>query len=506
VKRVLLAAFLLLAGCETRDVDQRPPTYADEVGVVLVDACAECHGPVAPEADYDVTSFYASIGCVTDGRAAVLPPDASAPVVAVLSRDDHAGLVEPGELALLTTWVTTGATDQGGAQHPPGFMDPRGESFHGWDLREDSWDLLYDPTLPGACGQCHEGSPTRPEGAGISTSIPDCTTCHDGPGGVLDCATCHGNGAQAFPPRDVCYFGDRAGEGGAHATHDTEGYDCVDCHGERDDQVGRGGLHGNGSVEVEFGEFAGGADASYDAATGACTVYCHTRGGTLETPRWVEDTGPLDCQSCHLSPPTDHFVGPCNLCHTEANADGTALSGGPLHLNGVVDFGDGSGGCGGCHGAGGDDAWPRTHAHDGHREPTVALQASCESCHPVPMELDDPGHMDGVVQIVLTGLAAARGVEPVYDDAANTCVVACHGEGLEGAAVPLPVWTAPEEVAGRCNACHGLPPAAPHPDFEGCASTLCHGGEVSHPPGGPEITEAGRTIHVDGMIDFGGAP
>lgn len=372
-------------------------------------------------------------------------------------------------------------------------------------LRAESWDLLYDPTLPGACGQCHEGSPTRPLDAGSSSVIPDCTSCHDRAEGVLDCATCHGNEDHAYPPRDDCYFGDRAGEGGAHQAHDDRGYDCAECHGERDALVGRGGLHGNGSIEIEFGDFAGGTDSSYDPASGQCAVYCHTQGGASSMPSWTSDEG-LDCQSCHLSPPADHYVGPCNLCHTEANEDGTELSGGPLHLNGVVDFGDGAGGCGGCHGAGGDDPWPRTHAHDGHRAPTVTHQAPCESCHPVPLEIDDPGHMDGVVDIELTGLAAARGIDPSYDAAVGTCVVACHGEGLEGAAVPLPTWTRPEEVAGRCNACHGLPPAAPHPDFTACASTLCHGGEVSHPPGGPRITEAGRAIHVDGMIDFGGAP
>lgn len=506
MNHTFLAAFLLLVGCETRDLDQRAPNYADEVGEVLVSACAECHGADDPAADYDVTTFYASIGCVTDGRVAVLPPDAGAPVVAVLSRDDHTGLVDEDELALLTSWVEGGATDQAGAAHPPGFMDPRGASFHGWALREESWDLLYDPELPGACGQCHEGAPTRPEGAGSSTLVPACTTCHDGPDGALDCATCHGNGEHAYPPRDECYFGDLAGEGGAHRVHDDQGFDCAECHGDRDALVGRGGLHGNGEVEVEFGDLAGGVDSSFDSESGTCAVYCHTQGGTLPMPRWVGDDGPLDCASCHLSPPADHYVGDCSGCHTEANEDGTALSGGPLHLNGIVDFGDSMGGCGGCHGAGGDDAWPRTDAHDGHRVPTVTEQAPCSSCHPVPETIEAPGHMDGVVQVELKGLAAARGVDPVYGEDAGTCVTACHGEGIEGGTVPLPVWTASEEVAGRCNACHGIPPAAPHSPSAGCASTLCHGGEVTYTPDGPQITEPGRLIHVDGIVDFGGAP
>jgi predicted CxxxxCH...CXXCH cytochrome family protein len=174
-------------------------------------------------------------------------------------------------------------------------------------------------------------------------------------------------------------------------------------------------------------------------------------------------------------------------------------------VNGVVDVGDGGTGCGSCHGAGGDDAWPRTGSHDGHRAPTVTTETPCADCHPVPMNIDDAGHLDATVQVALGGRAAARGVTPSYDAAVGgTCVVACHGAGIDGGAVPMPRWRLPAEVAGRCDACHGVPPASSHPVPGSCASILCHGGEIGETPGGPRITETGRLVHIDGVIDVGG--
>jgi len=502
---MLLAGVLAVAGCNPKDVEQGPPTYAGGVGDVLVEACAECHGSVDPAAGYVVTTVYESIGCLDDGRVATLPADASAPIVAVLARADHADAVDTDIAALITAWVETNATDRWDHAHPPGFTDPRSESFHGWVLRAGSWDAMYDADRPDACGRCHEGAPARPEGVGVAPDAPACTSCHDRPEGVLDCATCHGAGDRAHPPRDECYFGERAGAGLAHAAHEDRHIDCVECHGERDGQVGRGGPHGNGAIEIQFSELAGGDLASYDAETGTCAVYCHDRGGERPMPSWGDEVV-VDCNGCHLSPPPDHYVGTCDRCHAEANEDGTALFDGPLHINGVVDLGDGGGGCGACHGAGGDDAWPRTHAHDGHRAPTTTTQAPCADCHPIPDALDDPPHFDGAVNVELRGLAAARSVDPVYRPDTQTCVAACHGENIDGRAVLRPTWTLPEEVAGRCDACHGLPPASTHPVAGACASTLCHGGEVAETPSGPRITEPGRTIHIDGMIDFGGGP
>ena len=194
------------------------------------------------------------------------------------------------------------------------------------------------------------------------------------------------------------------------------------------------GLHGDGHVEVIFDPTKIGPEASYDRATGACAVSCHDLGGQTPRPTWNE-TIAITCNSCHLSPPAGHYPGSCTNCHAEANAAGTALTG-PLHLNGEVDLGNGSGLCGACHGTG-ESPWPTTAAHPAHQNPTIALPIACSSCHVVPATITDPTHLDGTVEVTFTGLAVARGASPVWNGTSCTSV-ACHGANLaDPAAVPV---------------------------------------------------------------------
>ena len=134
------------------------------------------------------------------------------------------------------------------------------------------------------------------------------------------------------------------------------GVPCSTCHPVPGSPV-IGGLHGDGIVEVTFDTTLVPGEPSYDASTGSCAVYCHAQGGAKPSVTWTEPVTPVGCGDCHRSPPAGHFAGPCTGCHAEANATGTALTGGPLHLNGKVDLGDGSGQCGACHGTA-DSPWP----------------------------------------------------------------------------------------------------------------------------------------------------
>ena len=84
---------------------------------------------------------------------------------------------------------------------------------------------------------------------------------------------------------------------------------------------------------------------------------------------WTQAPAPVGCNDCHLSPPANHYTGACTGCHAEANATGTALTPGPLHVNGKVDLGNGSGQCGACHGSG-NSPWPTTQVHAAHQNPT----------------------------------------------------------------------------------------------------------------------------------------
>src|SRR5262249_4698774 len=57
----------------------------------------------------------------------------------------------------------------------------------------------------------------------------------------------------------------------------------------------------------------------------------------------------------------------------------------------------------------------------------------------------------------------------------------------------------------KSNGCHGSPPPPPHPTSSGCASLLCHGAEVSYGPDGPQITQTGLDLHINGDVDIAGS-
>lgn len=310
------------------------------------------------------------------------------------------------------------------------------------------------------------------------------------PQGVLACGTCHGAG-RTLP--------------GAHAAHvepsasRATGLACSSCHPVPGAGV-IGGFHGNGGVEVVFDPVTVTPEASYDRASGACAVSCHDQGGARPRPIW-SDTTAMRCGDCHGAPPKTHFPGPCTSCHREANATGTSLAAGPLHMNGRVDLGNGNGTCGACHGSGG-DPWPSTAAHLAHKTPTLTGPVDCSNCHTVPAMDMSPGHLDGIVQIAFAGRAVDRGARPTWNG--QSCnSVACHGALLNEAPAVVPGWTNTSGNAKACGACHGVPPTQ-HTPSTSCGRSNCHGAEVARAAGTgvPQITASGRSTHINGIIDF----
>jgi predicted CxxxxCH...CXXCH cytochrome family protein len=498
-----VAVCALAAACsEERASTPEPPVYDVDVAPILQAHCVSCHGDTNPAAGWSATSFLGVIACVPSNVPATLPSDDQAPILAALQTAPHEGLLSGAEQATLASFIAGGAPAYVAGVHDPSIIDPRSAAFHGAILRASHWSQMLDPTDPNACGGCHDGAPTRPAGVTQGDpAAPSCTSCHDQPGGALACTTCHGEGGNAYPPRDPCFFpGDVAG---AHAAHGqpssvrSEALPCSTCHPVPGSTV-IAGLHGDGIVEVTFDPTLVPGQPSYDASSGACAVYCHQQGGTKPNVTWTEAATPIGCGDCHLSPPANHYVGSCTGCHAEANATGTALSGGPLHLNGKVDLGNGSGLCGACHGTGA-SPWPTTAAHPAHQNPALTVPLDCTNCHVVPTTILDPVHLDGTVHVTFAGLATARAATPVWSGTSCTNV-ACHGANLADPAA-VPVWNDTSGAQARCGACHGIPPSE-HTTSTACNRSDCHGGEVTlDASGAPSISASGKVLHIDGIIE-----
>lgn len=211
--------------------------------------------------------------------------------------------------------------------------------------------------------------------------------------------------------------------------------------------------------------------------------------------------------------------GGCDLGHYDAPG-GSDTASGP------------SSGCSGaCHGEGDLIAPPRDTAGRtdlasiGIGAHTQHLQSSdwhkrfaCETCHVVPQQVGEVGHIfaqgaTGLVkdalpaEVVFTGL----GTSATWDHATATCTNSyCHGDTLHqtdpathqtvmgaGGTLTQPMWTQVDGTQSKCGACHGTPPPAPHPQNEDCG--LCH------PSMNPGDFAAGKIsypeLHIDGLVE-----
>jgi predicted CxxxxCH...CXXCH cytochrome family protein len=171
---------------------------------------------------------------------------------------------------------------------------------------------------------------------------------------------------------------------------------------------------------------------------------------------WLENQGyPLaECRACHGE---DYAGGPV----------GAPCSSRGCHEGGVER-------CSTCHGAA-DEPRPATGAHAAH--------TTCATCHRLPAALEAPGHLNGQVDVLFSGLALAGGATPDWDADARRCVgTYCHGQANP--------WWDDREPPG-CAGCHGAPPVS-HVRFARVADApdecaACHGS----PPEGS---------HVDGVL------
>ena len=355
---------------------------------------------------------------------------------------------------------------QGGV-HPPGWADPQSASFHAGYMRDNGEPLAE-------CKTCH-GDDYGGGAVGVSCTGSGCHTK-----GVEYCGTCHGGDAGPRPRTQV---------------HEAHAPFCKECHPvpDRVDSPG----HINGVVDVVFAgqAVAAGAAPTWSAADKSCSgTYCHQDG----TPTW-DEPGPLGCDACHAAPPDSHaqfrrVAGDqttCQSCHPAAS--------GSTHVDGRVEVTVQR--CDACHGSGlqgmpgpgldgsTDPSSPEVGAHRAHVDITlggrIGRAVPCATCHTVPVDVSDPGHIDGAAPADV--ILPAGGT---YDATDQSCTVWCHFDRDPG-----PMWTDDSGDARQCDSCHGFPPVmtrrgTPHPpadpDVAVCQS--CHLYSVE--------------THVDGKVDF----
>src|SRR5512137_2257703 len=124
------------------------------------------------------------------------------------------------------------------------------------------------------------------------------------------------------------------------------------------------------------------------------------------------------------------------------------------------------------------------HLQDG----AIRAAVACAECHVVPTTT---AHANGKVDLSFGSLATTGGAVPVWNG--SSCSASyCHGGFPGGNATNAPVWTQARMLS--CGTCHGLPPAAPHPDV-GAGSNCgnCHTGYTA--------TTVNLATHVDGKVD-----
>lgn len=334
------------------------------------------------------------------------------------------------------------------------------------------------------------------------------------------CAGCHGDAkrpgdelARSAPPYDVSGHSDSAYPGvGAHLAHTSAsashgGVACGECHvvPERVDTPGH--ADDPRPAELRFGSLAshGERTPEYDPVARTCRdSYCHGGAQALWTAPRASNAA---CGSCHgLPPPAPHPQSEqCGACHGAVIDTAGRFVAPERHVDGYVDFEPGE--CALCHGTPGSAAPPPdtqgqdelaslgVGAHAAHlRGGALGRAAACEDCHRVPERIDDPTHADGgPAEVVFSGVAAAHGFAGRWDRDHATCSGSwCHSPSPDSA--PSPAWNERAEL--DCGSCHGLPPAAPHPQLDDCSS--CHGGVVAD----DDRTLLAADRHVDGVVDL----
>lgn len=178
------------------------------------------------------------------------------------------------------------------------------------------------------------------------------------------------------------------------------------------------------------------------------------------------------CLSCHQSQTTEG----CGSCHQIAPSATQAFQG--VSSRRQANLGD---------------------VHQAHFQNRWMTALTCTSCHTVPVDWRDPGHLDGKVQIVFGKEASQGDKKPRWNEIQKSCAdTYCHNSGIAGAIATIPTWQKPINDL-NCQSCHGNPPGKlrngnDHPNDTRCS--LCHQNvDQNNNIIRPEL-------HINGRVEF----
>lgn len=520
-------------------------TYTTDIKPVLDANCVSCHGGATAEGQYDLSTIKGVVGTGIDDVPNAIPGDASSLIVQVAGSGSHAGAsISQSARDAITSWVVVDSMGMSQPNvHPIGWMDSASDAFHGDAIAADDWDMS-------GCKTCHGSDYGGTETAG------SCLTCHGET--PEDCATCHGSASSAAPPLSLDGKVSNTADGvGAHAAHLNGGHlfpgmACADCHVIPGGLYDAGHLDSDGQADVILTGLAvtdGHAPAYADGTCGG--TYCHGDA----SPEWTGGATEAACGTCHGAPPQTALhpqVKSCDPCHGEVVDVRGNIKNIALHVNGEVnlDIGhpagfasplsddfhgaalklagwnlgdcqichgqdyrgtsvaptcltchqEGPEDCAVCHGDANSFAPPRDLANNtsteftgvgAHQAHLAAPNVACEDCHIVPERYSDLLHVDSDLpaEVTFAGLAVHGDMVPRWDGEACSNTY-CHGNAQ-------PNWTAVGAEEAACGTCHGLPPAAPHPQLADCSR--CHQRVVDG-----QMNIINSALHVNGTVEIGG--
>jgi len=255
-----------------------------------------------------------------------------------------------------------------------------------------------------------------------------------------------------------------------YAAVDRDGAECKICHGTdfrggESDAPSCYECHSTLHNDVSIGNIASHrqlmASANWDLARCARCHGADYMGGTSGvscTACHTDPGGPSDCRTCHGMPPVDDESVPYGMFPGAAGA------------------------------------------HAAHQ------RFGCRECHAQVTDLSHTGPLPAQVTFDGAAVADANGYSPSFTHIGDPrsgnggCnSVYCHSNGADGAPRLMPQW-----VGGRldCAACHGMPPASPHPQIGTCHQCHTNVDPSSNYNNYDQIYFLNEALHVNGTVDF----